>query len=108
MYDGKLCFSEKERGKVWKDYVGRIVNEENDWDRNADRDAVEGPVVCVSREEALQALNEMKTGSIKELIAGSGGVGIQVIAERCEKVLDGFGMPAEWTLSIEVPILNGR
>ena len=25
-------------------------------------DAVEGPVVCVSREEVLQALNEMKTG----------------------------------------------
>ena len=32
--DGKLCFSEKERGKVWKDYMGRIMNEENDWDRN--------------------------------------------------------------------------
>ena len=25
-------------------------------------DAVEDPVVCVSREEVLQALNEMKTG----------------------------------------------
>ena len=28
--DGKLCFSEKERGKVWKGYMERIVNEEND------------------------------------------------------------------------------
>ena len=28
--DGKLCFSEKERGKVWKDYMERIMNEEND------------------------------------------------------------------------------
>ena len=25
-------------------------------------DVVEGPVVCVSREEVLQALNKMKTG----------------------------------------------
>ena len=25
--DGKLCFSEKERGKVWKDYMERIMNE---------------------------------------------------------------------------------
>ena len=56
--DGKLCFSEKERGNVWKDYMERIKNEENDWDHNVDRDAVEGPVVCVSREEVLQALNE--------------------------------------------------
>ena len=38
------------------------MNEENDWDRNVEIDAVEGPVVCVSREEVLQALNKMKTG----------------------------------------------
>ena len=59
---GKLCFSEKERGKVWKDYMERIMNEENGWDCNVEGDAVEGPVVCVSREEVLQALNEMKAG----------------------------------------------
>ena len=56
--DGKLCFSEKERGKVWKDYVERIMNEDNDWGNNVKGDAVEGPVVCVSREDVLQALNE--------------------------------------------------
>ena len=26
--DGKLCFSEKERGKVWKNYMERIMHEE--------------------------------------------------------------------------------
>ena len=77
----KSC--EKERGKVWKDYVERIMNEENDWDNNVERDAVEGPVVCVSREEVLQALNEMKTGKAPVasdvslvLIAACGEVGI--------------------------------
>ena len=56
--DGKLCFSEKERGKVWKDYIERIMNEENDWNCNVEGDAVEGSVVCVRREEVFQALNE--------------------------------------------------
>ena len=33
--DGKLCVSEKERGKVWQDYMERIMiaemmNDEND------------------------------------------------------------------------------
>ena len=77
--------------------------------------AVEGSVVCVSREEMHQALNEMKTGKnsgpseiSQELIAASGGVGIQVMAEICQKVLDGFGMPAEWALSIVVQIFKGR
>ena len=60
--DGKLCFCEKERGKVWKDYMKRIMDEENDWDHNVEGDAVEGPVVCVSREEVLQAIDEIKTG----------------------------------------------
>ena len=31
-----------------------------------------------------------------------------MIAEICQKVLDGFGMPAEWALSIVVPIFMGK
>ena len=60
--DGKLCFSEKERGEVWKDYMERIMNKENDWDYDVEGDAVDGPVVSVGREEVLQAFNEIKTG----------------------------------------------
>ena len=43
-----------------------------------------------------------------ELIAASGGVGIHAMAEICQKVIDGFGMPAEWALSIVVPIFKGK
>ena len=73
------------------------MSEENDLDHNVEGDAVEGPVVCVGREEVLQALNEMITGSapgpskvLLELIAASGGVTIQVMAEIYQNVLDGF------------------
>ena len=45
-------------------------------------------------------LNEMKSGKAPgasdvslEMIAASGGVGIQVMAKICQKVLDGFGKP---------------
>ena len=78
--------------------MDRIMNEENDWDRNVEGDAV----VCVSREAVFQSLNEMKTGKAPgssevslEMITASGGVEIQVMAEICLKILDGFGMPAE-------------
>ena len=60
--DGKLCFIEKARGKVTNDYMKRIMNEENDWNHNVEGDAVEGQVLCVSREDVIQELNEMKTG----------------------------------------------
>ena len=59
--DGKLIFREKERAKVLKDYMERTMNEENYWDHNVEGDVVEGPIVWISREEVLQALNEMKT-----------------------------------------------
>ena len=60
--------------------------------------AVEGPVVCVGREEVLLAFKEMRTEKAPghsdvslELIAASR----RVMAVICQKVLDGFGMPAE-------------
>ena len=63
----------------------------------------------------LQELNEMKTRKAPgpsevslELIAASGGVGILVMAEICQKVLEGFGMPDEWTLSIVVQIFKRK
>ena len=103
------------RGKVWKDYMERTMNKENDLDDNVEGDAVEAPVDCVSREEVLQSLSEMKTGKapgpsevLLELIAASGGVGIQVMSEICQRVLDGYGMPPEWTLSTVVQIFKAK
>ena len=110
--DGKLCFCEKERGKLWKDHMERIMKEENDRDHDEEEDVVEGPVVCVSREEVLHALNEVKTGKspgpseVSIVFAAGGGVGIQVMAEICQRVLDGFVVPAEWALSIVVRIFK--
>ena len=38
----------------------RIMNEENDWDHNVERDAEEDPVNCVCRDEVVHVSNEMK------------------------------------------------
>ena len=54
--DGKLCLSEKKIGKIWMDYIERIVIEEDDLD-HVEGVAVEGPVVCEAMQEELQALN---------------------------------------------------
>ena len=104
-----------ERGIVCKDYADRIIIDESDWFCNVKGDVVEGPVACVRRVEVLQVSNEMKTEKSPgpsevslELIAASGGVGIQVMAEICQKVLNGFGIPAEWALSIVVLIFKGN
>ena len=75
-----MCLCEQEKGKVYKDYKKRIINEENYWDHNVEGDAVIGPVISEGTEEVIQALNEMKTGKALglseislELIAASRG-----------------------------------
>ena len=37
------------------------MNKKNYWDHDVKKDAVEGPVDCVSRVEVLQELNEVET-----------------------------------------------
>ena len=64
---------------------------ENDWDYNVERDTVECPVDCVSRDE----LNEMKTGITLDLLMYhwsclvlAGEEEIHVMVELCQKVVD--------------------
>ena len=63
----------------------------------------------------LQTLNKIKTGKFPgpsevslELNAANGGVGIQVMADICQRVLCGSVMPVEWAVSIVVPIVKGK
>jgi hypothetical protein len=43
-----------------------------------------------------------------EMIAASGEIGIGVMVELCQGVLDGRGMPDEWALSVVIPIFKGK
>ena len=82
----------------------RIMNEENTckWDQDVQADLVEGPVERVSREEVVKAFGKMKAGKAAgplevsaEMIAASGEIGIDMMVELCQSVLDGRGMPDE-------------
>ena len=43
-----------------------------------------------------------------EMIAASGEVGIRVMMELCQRLLDGKGMPEEWKTSVVIPIFKGK
>lgn len=110
--DGKLSFSEKDRGKVWKEHMERIMNEENEWNQNVEADLVEGPVERVSQMKTMGGTKAGKAAGPSEvsveMIAASGEIGIAVMVELCQGVLDGRGMPDEWALSVVVPIFKGK
>ena len=64
--NGRLNFSEKDRGKVWKEHMQRTMNEEteNEWDQNVKAELVEGPVERVSQEEVVKVIREMKAEKV--------------------------------------------
>ena len=48
-------------------------------------------------------------GSVSvEMIAARGEIGIDVMMELCQSVLDGRGMAYEWALSVVVPFFKGK
>ena len=54
--DGRLVVREKDRAKLWKEHMEKIMNGENEWDQMVEADMVEG----VTDEEVMEAMNKMK------------------------------------------------
>ena len=83
-YEGRI--------QIWKDYIKRILNAENEIKKlhNVEASGVECLIHGVSRGELVLALKELNTGraagfsvSSLKLISGSGEVWIQVMVELC-------------------------
>ena len=60
--DGKIVINEKDRGKLWKEHMEKILNVENELGQMAEAYMVEGPVEGVTYEEVMKAMNKMKLG----------------------------------------------
>ena len=81
--DGTLYPNEKDRAKLWKALMSKIMNEENEWDQIADN--VVGPIERVMREEIMEAFNYLKIGKAPGpskvyayMILARGDIGISV------------------------------
>ena len=97
-----MGFSEEDRAKIWKEHMEKIINEENEWDCMVETDLVERPVEKVVRNEIVEAIQSMKLGKATgtsevsvEMIVASREIGVKVMMELCQRVLDGRGMPDE-------------
>ena len=73
--DGRLVVSEKDRGKLWKEHMEKIMNVKNEWDQMVEADMVERPVEEITDEEVMEAINKMKLGKT----AGSSEVNMDTI-----------------------------
>jgi hypothetical protein len=112
---GKLCVDERERAQAWKDHMEKVMNEENEWDRDVEVDVVQGPIEKVTLAEVEKAIKAMKLGKAAgasavsaEHIKASGMIGTEVMMRIANRVLDGEGIPDDWKHSVLVPLYKGK
>ena len=112
--DGKIVMNEKDRGKLWKEHMEKILNVENELGQMAEADMVEGPVEGVTYEEVMKAMNKMKLGKAAgpskvnmDMIISSGKF-VVIIKKLCQRILDGEDVSEEWKTSVVVPIFKGK
>ena len=93
----------------------KIMNKENKWDHMVETDVVEKAVKKVARNEIVEVIQKIKSGKATgpyevsvEMIVASGEIGVKVMMELCQRVLDGRGMPDEWKTSVIVTIFKGK
>ena len=101
--DRRLGFIEKDRAKILKEHMEKIMNKKNKSDYMVETDVVEGPVEKVAHNEIVEAMQRMKSGKATgpsevrvEMIVANGEIGVKVMMELCQRVLDGREMPDEW------------
>ena len=82
---------------------------ENDWDHMMEINMMEESIEKVTGEEMVIAVRAVKPGKASgpfgvcaEIVSASGEVGISVIMELCQRMLD------EWHASVLVPIFEGK
>jgi hypothetical protein len=112
---GRLGIDVEDRKEIWKKYMERLLNEENEWDGLVGEDRVEGVVEDISTEEVEEAVKGMRKGKAggasevcSEFFLYSGEVGVEVLKTICNRILNGEGIPQDWKESVLIPLYKGK
>ena len=99
----------------WKEYMEKLMNEENEWDHKISAEVKEGPADCIRMAEVRAVLKKMKrhnapglSGLVTEMIQATGEIGTQWILDLCNGIVTEGSIPEDWKSSVVLPIYNGK
>jgi len=85
---GKVIVDDKGIKDSWKEYMEKLMNEENEWDHKISAEVKEGPADCIRMAEVSAVLKKMKRhkapgllGLVAEMIQATGDIGTQWISD---------------------------
>ena len=87
----------------WKEYMEKLMNEENEWDHKISAEVKEGPTDCIRMAEVRAVLKKMKrhkapglSGLVTEMIQATGDIGTQWILDLCNGIVKEGSIPDDW------------
>jgi len=99
----------------WKEYMEKLMNEENEWDHRISATVNEGPADCIRIDEAAAELKKMKrqkdpglSGLVAEMTQTTGDIGTQWILDLCNGIVKEGCIPEDWNSSVVLPIYKGK
>ena len=100
---------------IWRKYMEKLLNVENDWDGEVDCPEVMGPHCLISEEEVASAIKGLKigkaagpTGVVSEMMKAAGGFGSRWMTDLINNIVKESCIPDDWRKSILVPVYNGK
>ena len=96
---------------IWKKYVEKLKNFENDSDGEVDCPEVMGPCCLISEEEVAAAIKGLKivksagpTGVVIEMMKESGEFGSRWMTDLINNIIQESCIPDDWRKSILMPV----
>ena len=101
--------------KFGRKLVEETMNEENEWDQVVESDVVEGPMEKVTRKKIVKVMQKIRlekatvpSEASVEMMIANGKIGVQVMVNLCQCILNGRGIPDEWKTSVNIPNFKGK
>ena len=100
---------------IWREYMEKLLNVENDWDGEVDCPEVVGPRCPISEEEVSAANKGLKmgkaagpTGVVSEVMKAAGSFGSRWMTDLINNIVKEGYIPDDWRKSIRVPVYKGK
>jgi len=112
---GKLIVDDKGIKDSWKEYMEKLMNEENEWDLKISAEVKEGPADCIRMAEVRAVLKKVKrhkapglSGLVAEMIEPTWDIGTQWILDLYNGIVKEGSIPEDWKSSVVLPIYKGK
>jgi len=112
---GKVIADDTGIKDSWKEYMEKVMNEENKWDHEISAGVKEGPADCIRIVEMTAVLKKTKrhkarglSGLTAEMIQATGDTGTQWLLDLCNGIVKEGCIPEDWKSSVVLPVYKGK